>query len=62
MADTFLTAKQVQARYSISHMTLYRWEHDAEMGFPQPMIINRRKFYRIDALVAWEASQAIKSA
>ncbi|VVT04701.1 DNA-binding protein [Rhizobium sp. EC-SD404] len=58
----YLTGRQVQNRYQISHMTLYRWEHDAGMCFPSPMVINRRKFFKEADLVEWERERARASA
>jgi hypothetical protein len=34
---------QVRARYGgVSDMTLWRWLHDEQLGFPQPIRINGR--------------------
>jgi predicted DNA-binding transcriptional regulator AlpA len=52
--EIFLTAPNVCARYSISDMTLWRWLHDGALGFPQPIYINRLRYFRLSALVAWE--------
>ncbi|ANL34090.1 MULTISPECIES: helix-turn-helix transcriptional regulator [Rhizobium] len=54
----YLTGKQVATRYQITPVSLYRWERDERLGFPQPMIVNRRKLFKIDELVAWERSRA----
>jgi predicted DNA-binding transcriptional regulator AlpA len=54
----YLTGKQVATRYQITPVSLYRWERDQRLGFPQPMIVNRRKLFKIDELVAWERSRA----
>jgi predicted DNA-binding transcriptional regulator AlpA len=48
----------VQGRYKISDSTLYRWERDETLAFPQPLIVNRRKLYQLGELVAWERSRA----
>lgn len=50
----YLTGKRVAARYGVSAMTRYRWEHDAKLGFPPPLIINNRKFWSVSDLEAWE--------
>jgi len=48
---TFLTANQVKLRYGgISDMTLTRWCRDPALKFPQPVKINRRKFFALDEL------------
>ncbi|MBY5533023.1 DNA-binding protein [Rhizobium leguminosarum] len=54
----YLTGKQVATRYQITPVSLYRWERDQRLGFPQPMIVNRRKLFKIDELIAWERSRA----
>ena len=43
-------------------MTLWRWEDDARLEFPRPLVINRRKFYSLAALKEWERNQAVKTA
>lgn len=55
---TFLPAKQVRDRYVVSDMSLWRWMHDKELGFPQPLRINNRRFWKLADLEAWEASKA----
>lgn len=55
---TYITGPQVMARYSISEMTLYRWVNDPKMAFPQPIKINRRRFFLEAELTAWERSRA----
>jgi predicted DNA-binding transcriptional regulator AlpA len=53
----YLPDPQVCARYQISSMTLWRWDHDPAMNFPPPLRINNRKYRDIDALEAWERSR-----
>lgn len=53
---TYLTTKQVCARYGgVSHMSIWRWTRDPKMAFPQPMRINRVKFWDTDDLDAFDA-------
>jgi hypothetical protein len=33
--------------------TLSRWDEHHELGFPKPIVINRRKYRDEDALTAW---------
>lgn len=49
-----LTSEEVEARYSIGRMTLWRWLRDPEMGFPRPVYIGRRRYWNRDAIRAWE--------
>ena len=60
--QAFLTGPQVQSRYQKSHVTIWRWMRDPELGFPQPIQINRHNYWRLSDLEAWEAAQAEKSA
>lgn len=54
----YVTGPQVLARYQISEMTLHRWQKNEALGFPKPMVVNRRKFYDEEQLIAWERSRA----
>jgi predicted DNA-binding transcriptional regulator AlpA len=56
--DGFLPAPKVCARYDIHDMTLWRWMHDADLKFPQPLKINRRNYWRIADLERWERARA----
>ncbi|KAB2712927.1 helix-turn-helix domain-containing protein [Brucella intermedia] len=58
MTDGYLTSRQVMDRYKISEMTLYRWQKDEGLGFPKPLNIRRRNFFREDEIVAWERRKA----
>lgn len=58
-AANYLATKKVLQRYGgISAMTLWRWERDANLPFPAPLIINRRKFYDLQKIEAWERARA----
>jgi predicted DNA-binding transcriptional regulator AlpA len=53
----FLTVKQVRERYGgISAMTLWRWLDNEAKRFPRPRYIGKARFWRLDELIAWEAS------
>lgn len=58
MDTQYLTATQVRERFGrISDMTLWRWLQDAALGFPAPVVIQRRRFFRVDEIEAFEARQ-----
>lgn len=58
----FLTAPQVRQRFGgISDMTLWRWMHDDRVGFPEPVVINRRRFFRLNEIEAFEGRHAAKA-
>lgn len=62
MQKSYLTSAQVMTRYSISEMTLFRWQRNEALGFPKPMVVNRRKFFKEEDLTAWERERAKVSA
>jgi predicted DNA-binding transcriptional regulator AlpA len=54
---TFLTGPQVQARYSKSHVSIWRWMNDPDLGFPKPVKINRLNYWKLSDLEAFEAAK-----
>ena len=55
--DRFLTTRQVRARYGdASEMWIWRRLQDAS-GFPKPMEICGRRFWKLSDLIAWERSR-----
>jgi predicted DNA-binding transcriptional regulator AlpA len=57
----WLPAPRVCARYGISDMTLWRWLHDADLQFPQPTYIAKRRYFDADELDAFDRRQLFKS-
>jgi hypothetical protein len=56
--DRFLTSKAVPARYgNCSDMWIYRRLHDGS-GFPQPLLVCGRRFWKLSSLVSWERVRA----
>ena len=53
----FINAVDVRRRFGISDMSLWRWVKDPAIGFPQPMRINNRRYFRIDEIEAFERRQ-----
>ena len=60
--DDLLPATIARARYGVSDMTIFRWLADPKLGFPQPIRINGRRYWRLADLQAFEARQAEKEA
>jgi hypothetical protein len=57
----YITRKNLRQRYdNISEMTLWRWEHDEKLGFPEAIDINGRKYYDLAAIEAWERRRAAR--
>jgi predicted DNA-binding transcriptional regulator AlpA len=53
----YLPASQVRARYGVSDMSLWRWLHDPRLGFPAPIKIHKRRYWKLADLQAWEATR-----
>jgi len=49
-----LPTKKVAHRYDVTVRTIERWGDDPELDFPKPIIVNLRKYYRLEELEAWE--------
>jgi len=50
----YLTAKQVLERYQICQMSLHRWLKDDKLEFPRPLVINKRRLFNENEIIAWE--------
>ncbi len=61
MSDTYLTAREVKARYKISKVTLHRWQNSETMAFPQPHYLNRRRLFSEAELMEWDRTQIRKA-
>lgn len=55
--QTYLPTAKVQARYGKSHVTIWRWAKDPELGFPKPMQIRGQNYWKLADLEAFEAAQ-----
>jgi predicted DNA-binding transcriptional regulator AlpA len=53
-----LPTRAVCRRYGVSDRTISRWERDPDLRFPQPVTINKRKYYDASALTAFDRAQA----
>ena len=48
------------ARYlNISKMCLWRWQRDAELGFPAPSVINNISYTNLDHVDQWMRSRVV---
>jgi hypothetical protein len=52
-----LPTRLVCERYGVSSRTVERWERNPDLNFPQPTIINKRKYWDDDALTGWDRTQ-----
>jgi hypothetical protein len=55
--SSLVPSRKVLERYLICDRTLDRWTADPALSFPQPVIINRRRYWRIAELASWERSR-----
>jgi predicted DNA-binding transcriptional regulator AlpA len=55
-----LPTRMVCKRYGVSDRTISRWERDPDLRFPQPVTINKRKYYDASALTVFDRSQAVQ--
>jgi hypothetical protein len=59
----YIGSRQVKRRYGdVSDMALWRWLHNPKVNFPKPTIINRRRYWRVAELEAWERRRAARGA
>ena len=57
--ERLLTSAQVREMLGgMSDMSLWRWLNNPTMGFPQPVRIARRRFWREAELKAWLEAQS----
>ena len=57
--ENLLTTSHVRAHYGgISAMGLWRWLRDENLGFPAPIIIKRRRFWKKGQIRAFDALAA----
>jgi hypothetical protein len=56
--SSLVPSRKVLERYLICDRTLDRWVVNPALGFPQPVIINRRRYWRVSELSAWERARA----
>jgi hypothetical protein len=54
--DQRLPTRAVQQRYRISNRTVDRWLAKTSLGFPRPLVINGRRYWRLSDLEHWEQS------
>lgn len=59
-SGSLLPARKVWERYSVTDRTLDRWVERKELGFPRPIVINKRRYWYEGPLIEWERSRAAK--
>lgn len=60
MERKLISAKTVRELCGgISDMSLWRWLNDPALGFPQPVYIQKRRFWREADILAWIESREV---
>ena len=52
-----LPTRQVCGRYGVADRTIDRWLSRRSLGFPKPIVVNRRRYWRQAELDEWERSR-----
>ena len=52
----------VAARYGVTTRSVDRWWKDPDLNFPQPIIINQRKYWAVTDLEIWERQRVAENA
>jgi hypothetical protein len=60
-STALLPARRVLDRYGICARTLDRWVKDESIGFPKPVVVRRRRYWRVGELTAFERRRAVKA-
>jgi hypothetical protein len=53
-----LPTREVCRRYDVCTRTIERWVQSETLNFPQPAIINKRKYFPESELIDWDRSRA----
>jgi predicted DNA-binding transcriptional regulator AlpA len=52
--DQLWPIRKVLQRYGVCARTIDRWIADQTLGFPQPIVINRQRYFSERQLEEWE--------
>lgn len=63
MTSKLITAKALREIVPVTDMTFWRWEQSETLGFPKPIRIQKRRYWREDEVLAWlEAQESAQEA
>ncbi len=51
-----LTSSTLVQRFGVNVRTLHRWLAKPSLGFPRPVVINGRRYWKADEVARWEES------
>ncbi len=57
-ANSLISGPRLARRYGVSPMTVWRWQQDPDLGFPQPLKIMRRNYWHAAEIEQWERARA----
>jgi hypothetical protein len=60
--DVRLRTVQLAQRFNVVCRTIERWEQNPELNFPKPLLINGRKYWRLEDVERWERARAASDA
>ena len=52
-----MPARQIWERFGVTSRTLSRWLARDNLGFPRPMVVNGRRYWRLTEIEAWDRAQ-----
>jgi predicted DNA-binding transcriptional regulator AlpA len=58
----YLPRPRVAKRYNVNPRTIWRWEKDEKLGFPEPIEINGRRYWIEDKLDEFDRQCARRTA
>jgi predicted DNA-binding transcriptional regulator AlpA len=61
MTTELVPAVKVAAEFNVSRRTIGNWILQPTIGFPQPININNRMYFRRPELEAWKISRSVAS-
>lgn len=54
--DVLISIAELEQRYNRGRWAFDRWQRDEKLGFPRPIILRRRRYYKLREIEAFEAS------
>ena len=50
-----ISIKEVMARYRVGVWRVDRWQVDQNLGFPRPILLRKRRYWKLREIEAFEA-------
>ena len=61
--DTWLNSTDTSREVGLkARMSLWRWVNDPKVGFPPPILMNGRNYWRLGAIRQWRAGKTAAAA